>query len=437
MTSNGQDAVIQATAAKRGFLILTATRWVPMGFIGAIFILWFLDKGISEPTVMLLAAVMGVVTFALELPTSGLADAIGRKPLYVVASAFNVVSLGLLLVADNVWFFVGSMVAMGIFRALESGPLQAWFMDAVQADKSEHGIDPEQTLGTAGAIMGISMGIGGAASALLIWLHPLKTQSPLFIPMAIAAVGAVIHLVAAILLIKEPQRHSSSEVPASTLAGQLKTSSQESWTNVVDGLKLLKTNKTLSATALAGVFIGVGSTVLESLLPMRFEEVVGVKQAGTWLSVLSIVAWGVYAAGAALSSLGMKHVGTATTAMIGRFAAAVVAVGAGFALNMPVLAALYLMIFMFGGMQSPSHDALLNREATSENRTVVLSLGSMVFFLGVTASQLVLAAVIKSFSVEVAIIAAAAASAVGVLCYLPALRKEKLHKADSAEPAGT
>lgn len=437
MTSNGQDAVIQATAAKRGFLILTATRWVPMGFIGAIFILWFLDKGVSEPTVMLLAAVMGVVTFALELPTSGLADAIGRKPLYVVASAFNVVSLGLLLVADNVWFFVGSMVAMGIFRALESGPLQAWFMDAVQADKSEHGIDPEQTLGTAGAIMGISMGIGGAASALLIWLHPLKPQSPLFIPMAIAAVGAVIHLVAAILLIKEPQRHSSSAVPASTLAGQLKTSSQESWTNVVDGLKLLKTNKTLSATALAGVFIGVGSTVLESLLPMRFEEVVGVKQAGTWLSVLSIVAWGVYAAGAALSSLGMKHVGTATTAMFGRFAAAVVAVGAGFALNMPVLAALYLMIFMFGGMQSPSHDALLNREATSENRTVVLSLGSMVFFLGVTASQLVLAAVIKSFSVEVAIIAAAAASAVGVLCYLPALRKEKLHKADSVEPAGT
>lgn len=433
------DSTIKASAARRAFLILNATRWIPMGFIGAIFILWFIDRGIHESTVMILAAIMGVVTFALELPTSGLADAIGRKPLYVIASAFNVISLGILLIADNVWLFATSMIAMGIFRALESGPLQAWFMDAVKDDTTEHGIDPEQTLGTAGAVMGISMGLGGAASAALIWLHPLKSHSPLLIPMSIATVGAAIHLVSSIFLIQEKRRMAAATVRSSSLLSQIKASTQESGQNVVNGLKLLKSNSTLNATVLAGVCIGIGSTILESLLPMRFEQVVGVKQAGTWLSVLSIVAWGAYAAGAALSSVSMKHIGTAATAMFGRFAAAAVFVAAGLAVNVPALAGLYLVIFIFGGMQSPSHDALLNREASSENRTVVLSLGSMVFFLGVTTSQLALSTVIQLFSLQTGIIAAAVASALGVFCYIPALRKEGTGSADentAARPTG-
>lgn len=396
-----------------------------MGFVGAIFILWFIDRGIHESTVMILAAVMGVVTFALELPTSGLADAIGRKPLYVIASAFNVISLGILLVADNVWLFAASMIAMGVFRALESGPLQAWFMDAVQGDTTEHGIDPEQTLGTAGAIMGLSMGLGGAASAALIWLHPLKSHSPLLIPMGIATVGAAIHLVASIVLIKENRKKTETVAHSPSLLIQIKASTRESGRNVVNGLKLLKSNSTLNATVLAGVCIGIGSTILESLLPMRFEQIVGIRQAGTWLSVLSIVAWGTYAAGAALSSISMQHIGTATTAMLGRLAAAAVFVTVGLAVNVSALAGLYLVVFIFGGMQSPSHDALLNREATSENRAVVLSLGSMVFFLGVTTSQLALSAVIQLFSLQAGIIGAAIASALGVFYYIPALRKER------------
>lgn len=425
MHTRQSNSTTKATAARQAFLTLNATRWIPMGFVGAIFILWFIDRGIHESTVMILAAVMGVVTFALELPTSGLADAIGRKPLYVIASAFNVISLGILLVADNVWLFAASMIAMGVFRALESGPLQAWFMDAVQGDTTEHGIDPEQTLGTAGAIMGLSMGLGGAASAALIWLHPLKSHSPLLIPMGIATVGAAIHLVASIVLIKENRKKTETVAHSPSLLIQIKASTRESGRNVVNGLKLLKSNSTLNATVLAGVCIGIGSTILESLLPMRFEQIVGIRQAGTWLSVLSIVAWGTYAAGAALSSISMQHIGTATTAMLGRLAAAAVFVTVGLAVNVSALAGLYLVVFIFGGMQSPSHDALLNREATSENRAVVLSLGSMVFFLGVTTSQLALSAVIQLFSLQAGIIGAAIASALGVFYYIPALRKER------------
>lgn len=120
-----------ATPAYRAFLLLTVTRWLPVGFIVGIFPLVATSRGLSITQTLTYAAVSGLVCFALELPTSGFADAFGRRPIYLTAAVVNVLMGVVYLAAHSFWVFVVAAALMGLFRALDSGPLEAWFVDAV------------------------------------------------------------------------------------------------------------------------------------------------------------------------------------------------------------------------------------------------------------------------------------------------------------------
>ena len=81
-------------------------------------------------------AVGGFVSLVLELPTGGLADTIGRRPLLLVAGAVAIASTAVFVLADTAALFAVALVLQGVFRALDSGPLEAWFVDTV------HAVDP-------------------------------------------------------------------------------------------------------------------------------------------------------------------------------------------------------------------------------------------------------------------------------------------------------
>ena len=57
-------------AARRVFLILTFTRWFPVGLVVSLLILWMLERGLSVSTALLAFSCQGLLVFALELPTS-------------------------------------------------------------------------------------------------------------------------------------------------------------------------------------------------------------------------------------------------------------------------------------------------------------------------------------------------------------------------------
>ena len=73
----------------------------------------------------------------LELPTGGLSDSLGRRPTLLLAYVFAVAGLATLYVADSVGGFVLATALTAIFRALDSGPLEAWYVDAT------HAVDPD------------------------------------------------------------------------------------------------------------------------------------------------------------------------------------------------------------------------------------------------------------------------------------------------------
>src|SRR3712207_7579714 len=61
------------------FRSLTVLRWLPVGFQAPITVLLAQSRGLSLAEIGLLFTVHGLVVVALELPTGGLADVLGRR----------------------------------------------------------------------------------------------------------------------------------------------------------------------------------------------------------------------------------------------------------------------------------------------------------------------------------------------------------------------
>lgn len=154
-----------ARGATRTFLILHALRWLPAGFVIPILVLVPTERGLDLPTVGLMFATYGLTTALLELPTGGLADAVGRKPVLLVAT---VADTGLLLAlafgVTPAHFLAGAFLG-GVGRALLSGPLESWYVDTVRAIDPEIGLRPG--LARAGTVEGIALAVGALLSAVL------------------------------------------------------------------------------------------------------------------------------------------------------------------------------------------------------------------------------------------------------------------------------
>jgi MFS family permease len=105
---------LDTRSALRRYLALTALRWLPVGFLAPIFVLIPLSRGLSLTEIGFVFAVQGLVVLALELPTGGLSDALGRRPVLLLASVVAILSMSLITVADTAPLFVAAMVLQGI-----------------------------------------------------------------------------------------------------------------------------------------------------------------------------------------------------------------------------------------------------------------------------------------------------------------------------------
>src|SRR5690606_31743563 len=168
--------------ARQVFLLLTLTRWFPVGLVVTVTTLLPLERGLTVTETLTALSFTGLTVFLLELPTSGLADSLGRKPLLVTAAVLQVGSGVLFLAAQSFWAFVLAAVATGAFRALDSGPLEAWFVDTVHA--TTPGADVDRPLAAQGTVMGVSMAAGALVSGGLVWWHPFTAWSALALPYA-------------------------------------------------------------------------------------------------------------------------------------------------------------------------------------------------------------------------------------------------------------
>lgn len=406
-------------AARRVFLILTFTRWFPVGLVVSLLILWMLERGLSVSTALLAFSCQGLLVFALELPTSGFTDALGRRPVLVAASVVNVVASVAFLLAGSFWSFAIAAGLQGVFRALDSGPLEAWYVDTVHAVAPDADVDG--ALAAQGTVLGGSIAVGAVLSGALVAWDPLPVDSALMLPILVWSTLNVLHLVLVLALLREPT--TRLDVTGLRRAAD---SARQAPKVVRQGLGLLKHNPVLRGVVLVEVFWSVAMIVFETFQPIRLAELVGgEEQAGAIMGPVAAGGWAVFALGSALAGVTSRRLGVTKTAILARILNAMGAIVMGLVAGPAALILAYLFTYSMHGSGGPMHAALLHREATSRNRATVLSINSMVAFAVLTVAAPALGFLADATTNQVAMVTAGAFSMMGAFFYLPALRAEK------------
>jgi hypothetical protein len=421
-------------AAQGRFLVLTALRWGPVGLFVPVFVLLPLDRGLTLSEVGLTVAVQGLVVLLLELPTGGLADAWGRRPVLLMAGIVGVASTALFLSASTVAGFALAYLLQGVYRALDSGPLEAWYVDAVHAagdaDGDRRGTEREieRGLSRAGAVLGVAVATGALAGGGLVALGDVGPFEALALPVVLSLVLQVLGLVAVVTLMPEMRRAAGARAALVAL--------REAPRTVASGLRLLRTSPVLLAIVAVELFWGFGSATYEALLPVRLTEILeNPERAAMLVGPAGAAAWLASAVGAAMAPWLIRAVGTAAAAGLLRV------LHGGFVVLMGLLGGVvgvivaYLVAYAAHGAANPPHMSLLHRQVGRELRATAISINSMMAQAAGAFGVLALTFVADQESARVAMYLGGAVLAVAAPLYLPAWRQERARRTGGGREA--
>ncbi len=359
------------TGLARRYTFLTALRWLPVGLTVPVNVLLMQARGLDLATIGGLYAIYGIVTVALELPTGGLADVIGRRIVLVAAALATTMSMTVAALAQDVPWFALAMVLGATGRALGSGPLDAWFVDASNA------LDPDgpvrrglaRAQGAEALALGIGAVVGGLLPTLAISLWPALTSGPLIalsVPV-LAAAALMFANAMAVLVVVHEERPAWTGVRA--IVGGVPAT-------IRDGLRLGVGDPGLRRLLVRAGLLGVVLAGIELLAPGTFAALLGgeAKASGAY-GIFAAAAFGASAAGAVIAPAVATRLGS------GAGAAAVASVAAGCSVLLvgaPLLAGVgagYIGVYLLLGIAGPLTSELLHARVSAAQRTTMLSRG--------------------------------------------------------------
>lgn len=421
---------------RRRFLVLRGTRWLPVGLLVPVVVLLLVERGFTLAQIGLTFAVQGAVVFCLELPTGGLSDTIGRRPVLLVATAIDTVALAVLLVADALPLLMLCWMLQGVYRALESGPLDAWYVDSVHALRGARdeqrermradGGTLEAAFAGAGVVTSIALAVGALAAGALVALDPLPGVSALAVPVIVALGLRLVDLTALFTLLDEPPRH-----PRAARRGF----ARDVTLVVSRSSRAIAGSTVLGGLVAVELFWGFGLTTMETLAAPKLANATSdIDAAATLLGPVSTGAWIVAAAGAAFAPRLAARVGVATGAMILHailgIAIATMAILAG---PVGVIACL-LIAYGAHGATNPLYQTLVHAQAEAATRTTIVSATSMTAQLGGALGAATLGAIATGVSIDAAIMVGAVALLATIPLYLPARRQGRAQPSTTGVP---
>ncbi len=429
---------LTAAAARRTLLLLTATRWFPVGLTIGVTTLLTLQRGMTVAQLGVILSMQGFVVLGLELPTGGLADAVGRRPVLLAASLVGLASGLVFINARTFGAFVVALALQGVFRALDSGPLEAWYVDTARADHQDVRVEP--TLAHAGTVLGVSIAVGALLSGALVAWHPIASMPALALPYWLALGFQVVNVVAIAVRMHEHRRHGPGDGRRGAQVRAALRSAAGAPRTVLTGVRVMATSPVLRSLVLVEVFWATAMIGFETLFPVRLSEVAGGRtRAGALMGPVSAAAWGLFAVGSGLAGRASRRIGVAWTAVLARVLNGALVVVMGVMAGPIGLITAFLLTYTVHGAAGPMHSTLLHREAGAGTRTTVLSMNSMVSGGAYTLGLLALGPLAEHAGTPTAIVLAGAFSVLGAALYVPAVRHERsggLHRpVPSTEPA--
>jgi MFS family permease len=410
----------EADVVSRRFLVLTALRWAPVGLMMPVLVLLPLDRGLTLSQLGLVAAAQGLVVLLLELPTGGMADSLGRRPVLLAAGVIGILSTILMLLAQGMVGFALAFTLQGVYRALDSGPLEAWYVDAThaaQVDRARADDEVARGLSRAGAALGIAIAAGSLGGAGLVALGDLGPLDALAVPLVASLVLQVAGLGGVLLLMSEIHRRERGAAWDAVRAAPR---------TIGAGLRLLRTSPVLLAIVAVELSWGFGSAGYEGLVPVRLTEVLAEPEAAAVvMGPAGAGAWLLSAVGAASLPLLSRRIGTAPSAALLRVIQGAAVAAMGLVAGVVGVVAAYLVCYTAHGAANPAHMALLHREVDGSVRATAVSINSMVAQAAGAVGAITLTAVADRSSAGVAMYVAAGVLAAGAPLYLPAWRRER------------
>src|SRR4051794_10872120 len=235
---------LDARSVRTRYLLLVGMRWLPTGLLIPVTVLLALSRGLTLTEIGLVFSLQGLVVLVLELPTGGLSDALGRRPVLILATVVGIVSMALLFIADSVALFAAATILQGVYRALDSGPLEAWYVDATLA--ADPGAQMEHGLSAGSTVSSLSIAIGALISGALVALDPVPGVSALALPLLVAVGLGVVNLLAIVALMYEVRMARGLSAVASSI--------REVPAVIGDGIGLLRGSRILAALVAVELF---------------------------------------------------------------------------------------------------------------------------------------------------------------------------------------
>lgn len=346
------------------FWLLTALRWVPTGLLIPVTVLLPLDRGLTLAQVGTTMAFQGVVVLLLELPTGSLTDTLGRRPVLLISAAVALVAILVTSAATTFWGFALAWALMGAFRALDSGPLEAWFVDAERAAGADRS-RIARGLTSAGSVTGVGIAAGAlAAGGLIVWAPHLGAP-PLVLPLWVAAGIVALQLTAAAVLLTDPPRVPGSVAPR--------------WTTTLrDGVRMVARRGPLRRLAGVSALTGIGMCAFELMMPVRLAEFTGQAiEAGAAMGPVTSAAWAVSAAGAGLTAAFTRRFTPRSIAVCLLALQVVAVVGMAVAGGPATLVAAFLAVYLVHTGAGSTVNALVHDEVADSHRATALSIMSL------------------------------------------------------------
>ncbi|GAA3788320.1 MFS transporter [Streptomyces phyllanthi] len=373
--------------ARHRYVTACALFWLPLGLTIAPLVLLFTERGMSPAAIAGFFAVHSLTVAALELPTGGLSDVLGRRTVLAAAGLLMLTAFTLEGLGTAPWVLTAGMAFAGAGRALSSGPAEAWYVDTVQAHGGP-GADLRTGLAHGSAATAAALATGTLFGGTLPWLLGLGPDIgarlsaatghvvlPLSVPLLLGATVEIAFVLYVLTALREPPR------PAATLRGALRGIPA----TVADGLRLGGRDPLVRRVLLSAGAVGCALAAIELLTPGRAAAFTGASESGAVLyAALSCAGFLCSAAGSHAAPLTARISGGGEravlaglgTSTLGLVLLGVTAASTG-ALSLVLAITGYGLVYLGLGAASPSERDLLHRRVTSAGRATALSVQSL------------------------------------------------------------
>jgi len=349
------------TRTERTYYLINFSFNLSWSYIGPVYVLFLLDRGLDLFQVSVVPAVYFIVSFLLEVPTGAFADVVGRKTSFLLSCVVRMLAFGMYAVAHDFSQFIAAEFVDALGSTLASGALDAWAVDGMRADGEAR---PAERFFARGQVVGrAAIVAGGLAGGYL-------GQRSLTLPWIAAAVSfAITGMVAARYM---SETRCGPAVVAASRPSLVRT--------VRDGLIAVRDLPILWLLCLLTLGLAFAITPAQHLWQPRMQSLSG---EGVWLMgwIWALFNLASLTGSAFLPRLLGRRRRAVVLSVVTLWRGLMLGAAAVATTFLPALAGLLLMEVGLG-VSEPLLQAWMNEHVAAERRATVLSVRAMCLTLG-------------------------------------------------------